>query len=273
MRREAEALAHELAELVRVRDAIAAERDAHAASIKAQAEERRRLELLIAERQEKLAETEQALAEQRRGASTLAQRAANLRDLIVTLEQHLDAAARAAREAARATTGRDRVDSPPELAALHDPGRLTPAVAFSSARGLLPLPVNGVRMREFGAPDGLGGTELGLSMTTRPGAQVTAPCDGWVVYSGPFRNYGQLLILNAGGGYHVVLAGMEEISVDLGQFVLTGEPVAVMGGGARAAAIANGASQPLLYVEFRKDGVPIDSGPWWASQEGEKVRG
>ena len=83
-------------------------------------------------------------------------------------------------------------------------------------------------MKEFGAPDGIGGVEKGLSVATRAGAQVTAPADGWVVYAGPFRSYGQLLILNVGGGYHVLLAGMDRISVDLGQFVLTGEPVAMM---------------------------------------------
>jgi septal ring factor EnvC (AmiA/AmiB activator) len=110
-------------------------------------------------------------------------------------------------------------------------------------------------------------------MASRAGAQVTAPCDGWVVYAGPFRSYGQLLILNAGGGYHVLLAGMERISVDLGQFVLTGEPVAVMGGGPQsAAAVATGSSQPVLYIEFRKDGSPVDPSPWWAS-DSEKVRG
>ena len=138
----------------------------------------------------------------------------------------------------------------------------------------MPLPVNGVRIREFGAPDGLGGTEKGLTIATRAGAQVTAPCDGWVVYAGPFRNYGQVLILNAGGGYHVVLAGMERISVDVGQFVLTGEPVAVMGSGSQVAAtLASGSNQPVLYVEFRKDGTPVDPSPWWAASEGEKVRG
>jgi septal ring factor EnvC (AmiA/AmiB activator) len=138
----------------------------------------------------------------------------------------------------------------------------------------LPLPVNGVRIREFGAPDSLGGTEKGLTIATRTGAQVTAPCDGWVVYAGVFRNYGQVLILNAGGGYHVVLAGMERISVDVGQFVLTGEPVAVMGSGLQVAAtLASGSNQPVLYVEFRKDGTPVDPGPWWAASEGEKARG
>ena len=137
------------------------------------------------------------------------------------------------------------------------------------------MPVNGVRIREFGASDGLGGTEKGLSIATRPGAQVTAPCDGWVVYAGPFRNYGQLLILNAGGGYHVLLAGMERISVDLGQFVLTGR---ARRGDGRAGAIRPPPSRSVranrcLYVEFRKDGTPVDPGPWWAASEGEKVRG
>ena len=58
-----------------------------------------------------------------------------------------------------------------------------------------------------------------------------------------------------------------------GMFVVTGEPVAVMGGAQSAAAKACGASQPVLYVEFRKDGVPVDPGPWWAANEGQKVRG
>jgi septal ring factor EnvC (AmiA/AmiB activator) len=160
------------------------------------------------------------------------------------------------------------------MAALHDPGRLAPAVAFASLRGRVPIPVNGVKLTEFGAPDGTGGAEKGVSIATRAGAQVTAPADGWVVYAGPFRSYGQLLILNAGNGYHLLLAGMDRISVDLGQFVLTGEPVAVMGNGSHIAAIlATGSSQPVLYIEFRKDGIPVDPGPWWAAGEGEKVRG
>jgi septal ring factor EnvC (AmiA/AmiB activator) len=136
------------------------------------------------------------------------------------------------------------------------------------------LPVNGVKTKGFGAPDGVGGTEKGMTIATRPGAQVTAPCDGWVVYAAPYRSYGQLLILNAGGGYHVLVAGMERISVDVGQFVLTGEPVAVMGAGAQTASAALAAAgPPALYVEFRKDGIPVDPTPWWATNDSEKVRG
>ena len=62
--------------------------------------------------------------------------------------------------------------------------------------------------------------------------------------------------------------------LNLGQFVVTGEPVAVLGGGAQSAvAKAGDANQPVLYVEFRKDGIPVDPGPWWAVNEGQEVRG
>jgi septal ring factor EnvC (AmiA/AmiB activator) len=270
MRQETETLMTDLAELVRLRKSIAEERAGRARELAALGDERLRLALLVAQRQKQQADTEKNLAAERQRAAQLSRKAQSLQELIANLEQNLSDVARAAREGAttKAPDGR------PNLAALNDPGRLTPAVAFGSAKRLLPLPVSGVKLREFGAPDGLGGTEKGLSLAARPGAQVTAPCDGWVVFAGPFRNYGQLLILNAGGGYHVLLAGVDRISVDLGQFVLTGEPVAVMGGQAQsAAAIAIGSGQPVLYVEFRKDGTPVDPSPWWAASEGEKVRG
>jgi murein hydrolase activator len=274
MRQQAEVLAADLAELVRLRQQIAGERDRLARDLFVLADERQRLSVFIDERQKRLAAAEQALADERQRAAQLARQAENLNQLIAKLEHGLDTAARTARAAARASEDAKASSARPDLAALKDPGRLSPAVAFASAKGTLPLPVNGARIKEFGAADGLGGTEKGVSIAARPGGQITAPCDGWVVYAGPFRNYGQLLILNAGGGYHVLLAGMERISVDLGQFVVTGEPVAVMGDGAQSAvAKAGGVSQPVLYVEFRKDGVPVDPGPWWAVNEGQKVRG
>jgi murein hydrolase activator len=278
MRAQADQLASDLSDLVRIRKDIADEKDRLARDAGALNEERRRISLLIDERQKKQTDTEKALDTERQKSIVLARQVDNLKDLIGKVEQSLDAANRAARqaeEAAReqakeaARTG-DRTD----LAALRDPGRLAPAVAFASARGQLPLPVNGVRIKEFGAPDSAGGTGKGIILATRAGSQVTAQCDGWVVYAAPFRNYGQVLILNAGGGYHVVLAGMERISVNVGQFVLTGEPVAVMSGGSQTpVTAASNLEKPTLYVEFRKDGTPIDPNPWWAASKGEKVRG
>jgi murein hydrolase activator len=275
MRTQADALAGDLAELLRVRNDIDGENAKLSGDLATLAHEQLRLNMLIDERQQKETAVAQTLDAQRQRAADLAHQVDNLKDLIGKLEQGLDSATRQARLNSRAI---EEDATRPDLAALKDPGRLTPAVAFAANRGHLRLPVNGSRIREFGASDGAGGTQKGLSIATRSGAEITAPCDGWVVYAGPFRSYGQLLILNAGGGYHVLLAGMERISVDLGQFVLTGEPVAVMGavlgGGSQVStAVATGAKQPVLYVEFRKDGTPIDPSPWWAANEGEKVRG
>jgi murein hydrolase activator len=271
MRAEADAIAGDLADLSRLRKTIVSERADLSQNLDRLAHEQLRLNMLIDARQQKQATAEQSLATEQQHAEELAQQADSLTDLIAKLEASIDPATRAALDANRAI---EKDATQPNLAALSDPGRLAPAVAFADARGRLPLPVNGVPIRSFGAPNGVGGTQKGISIATHQGAEITSPCDGWVVYAGPFRSYGQLLILNAGGGYHVLLAGMERISVDLGQFVLTGEPVAVMGGQAQlSAAVATGSKQPVLYVEFRKDGTPIDPGPWWATNEGEKVRG
>jgi septal ring factor EnvC (AmiA/AmiB activator) len=271
MRAQADALAGDLSDLLAVRKQVVAEHDRLTGDMEVLGREQLRMSLLIDQRQKKQAVTEQALDTERQHAADLAHQVDSIKDLIGKLEQDLDPATRAKRDSARAI---ESDATKPNLAALGDPGRLAPAVAFADMRGRMRLPVNGSRIREFGGSDGAGGTQKGLSIASRPGAQITAPCDGWVVYSGAFRSYGQLLILNAGGGYHVLLAGMERISVDLGQFVLTGEPVAVMGDASQASAtVTNVPKQPVLYVEFRKDGTPIDPSPWWATNEGEKVRG
>jgi murein hydrolase activator len=273
LRARAEKLAGDLTELVTLRKTIATERDRLAADRDKLGDDQTRLAALVDERQRQQSSIEKDMEAEGARAITLSRQVDNLQGLIAKMEQDLKSAAKAAATAslqgAPAT-----LNGKPNLGALKEPARLSPAIAFASARGLFALPVNGVKIRDFGGSDGAGGVEKGISLASRPGAQVTTPCDGWVVYAGPFRSYGQLLILNAGGGYHVLIAGMERISVNIGQFVLTGEPVATMGTMSQVASIlATNASQPVLYVEFRKDGTPIDPGPWWAANEGEKVRG
>jgi murein hydrolase activator len=273
LRGRAEKLAADLGELVNVRKAIATERDLLAQDRDRLKNDQIRLAALVEERQRKQSAIEKDMEAEGARAINLSKQVDGLQGLIAKMEQDLKSAAKAAATASlqgapAAPNGK------PNLAALKDPARLTPAIAFASAKGLFAMPVNGRKIRDFGGSDGAGGVEKGISLAARAGAQVTTPCDGWVVYAGPFRSYGQLLILNAGGGYHVLIAGMERISVNIGQFVLTGEPVATMGSTSQVASIlATTASQPVLYVEFRKDGTPIDSGPWWATNEGEKVRG
>jgi len=271
MRARAEKLSTDLGELVGLRKTIATERDALGLDRDKLQTDQARLAALVEERQRKQAAIEKDMAAEGARAVALAQQIDNLQGLISTMEQDVKSAAKAA---VTASLQGVPVNSKPDANALKNPSRKSPAIAFASSKGMLAFPVNGTKIRGFGGSNGASGVDKGISLATRPGAQVTTPCDGWVVYAGPFRSYGQLLILNAGGGYHVLIAGMERISVNIGQFVQTGEPVATMGTTSQVASIlATNASQPVLYVEFRKDGTPIDPGPWWAANEGEKVRG
>jgi murein hydrolase activator len=290
MRAEMQGLMGELADLIRVRQELAVERDKQTTEVAALGAEQTRMNALVEERQKRQAEVERAIEAERQRALALARQADNLKDLIAKLEQTMEAMRRAEQFANRA----EEAKPPPAGAAKGDESaRLGPSVAFAAAKGTLALPATGARIKDFGAPDNAGGTEKGMSISTRSGAQVTAPSDGWVVYAASYRSYGQLLILNVGGGYHVLLAGMERITVDLGQFVLTGEPVAVMGAGTQVASSTKtdsstapvmtsasdsasppaGTSQPVLYIEFRKDGTPVDPTPWWATSNSQKVRG
>lgn len=281
LRGRAEKIAGELGELVSLRKNIAAERDQLAADRDKVRSDQTRLTALVDERQRQQSSREKDLDAENSRAIALSRQVGDLQGLIAKMEQDLQSAAKAAEKAAEAARQAEAkaaanaaANVKPGPGAFKDRSRTTPAIAFASAKGLLPLPVNSNKIRDFGGSDGVGGVQKGISLASKPGAQVTTPCDGWVVYAGPFRSYGQLLILNAGGGYHVLIAGMERISVNIGQFVLTGEPVATMGSTSQVASIlATNASQPVLYVEFRKDGTPIDPGPWWAANEGEKVRG
>lgn len=152
------------------------------------------------------------------------------------------------------------------------PGRIKPAIPFATAHAKLPMPAQGRRVLAFGEKTQYGGQSKGMVLETRSAAQVTAPCDGWVVYAGEFRSYGQLLIINAGDGYHVLLAGLSQIDVQPGQFVLTAEPVGTMSGGAKISSASAQSNAPVLYVEFRKDGRPIDPDPWWIASQ-QKVQG
>jgi septal ring factor EnvC (AmiA/AmiB activator) len=132
------------------------------------------------------------------------------------------------------------------------------------------MPAAGAVETDFGEQTKYGGRSKGLLIKTRHGAQVTAPSDGWVVYAGKFRTYGQLLIIKAGEGYHILLAGLSRIDVQSGQFVLTGEPVGTMKSAPGRRIDQN---SPRLYVEFRKDGRPINPRPWWSAGSRQKVQG
>jgi septal ring factor EnvC (AmiA/AmiB activator) len=274
---EARVLAGELARLAELGAEIAAERENLKLQLAGLAKEDVRLASLLEEKKNFSVTARKDIAAQGARIAELAARAGSLSRLIETMEREIAAAREVAEQAKRAEAA-GRTAAEKRLAAARgesaaDPVRLTPAMDFEAARGRLALPVAGERLSEWGDKKADGEIAEGLAIRARPGAHVQSPVDGWIVYAGPFRSYGQLLIVNAGNGYHVLLAGMERIDAETGQFVLAGEPVGAMGAQRVASADGNASSAklelggPVLYIEFRKDGKSVDPSPWWAATE------
>ena len=242
LRVETETLATDLGELVRLKSAIAQDRAALGTEFVALNREQERIAALMAARQDRLADVEKSAgAEKRQGRRTRPPG----RDSQRIDRPHGEGHRRRPPRRGRGETGRGGPGEGGEGAICPaPPSGIRPGSPPRSPsprhEGLLPRPVGGDVAREFGAADGYGGVTRGISIRTRPASLVVSPADGWVAFAGPFRSYGQLLIINAGGGYYLLLAGMDRIDVEVGQFVLAGEPVATMG--KTSARVAGGGS-------------------------------
>ncbi len=307
---QAKVLTARLTELVRVMTEIRTQGDQLRTEMSRMNDARTRLSGLMEEKKITLDQRQTELKSMRAAATDISRNVEDLNDLITQLDRAVKTntglgAYDAQREAAaanitpnsptpapatipptaaldpKAPTAKAPSAAPPkgvevvELspgATLGSPGRIKPEIAFSAATGRLPLPAQGRQVLGFSEKTQFGGQSKGIVLETRQGAQVTSPCDGWIVYAGEFRSYGQLLIINAGGGYHVLLAGLSQIDVQPGQFVLAAEPVGTMSGWAQQALPVAANSAPVLYVEFRKDGRPVDPDPWWVAGH-RKVQG
>ncbi|MFQ0814578.1 hypothetical protein AVM02_13220 [Brucella anthropi] len=268
MREQVEELTGDLKDMQKVTASIGQEQEKLKETRTVQAEEQKRQSLLLEEKKKLQSQSEQEIEAQRARSEELAAKAGSLKDLIDGLDKQM-AGVRDAAEAARKAEA-DRLAAAREKAGESTPDdtHLRAQIDFASLRGKLALPAAGKMLRRFGEKDGIGGSMMGQVVETLPSATITSPSDGVVLYAGTFRSYGQLLILDAGNGYHVVMAGMGRIDVSQGQFVLAGEPVGAMGEKllASLAPIEVGNGAPLLYIEFRKDGKPVDPAPWWTER-------
>lgn len=281
MREQTDSLVADLKALADIRSGIGKQREELTAAMTANLEEERRMSMLVTEKEKLRQQNANELAVEQRKAQELAAQATNLEGLISSLENEISsvrdaaAAARAQEEERRRMSEAEREEAR-EIArnAVPDKNRIAPAYVFSELRERLAYPVAGSLLRQFGDADGTGHSLQGIMLETNAGALVTTPADGWIVYAGSFRSYGQMIILNPGDGYHIVLSGMENVTVRPGQFVVAGEPLATMGAKrvASAAALALETDRPTLYIEFRKDGKPVDSRPWWSAAEVGKAR-
>ena len=282
LRAEAEIVLTELERLRQIRGQIGEEIKVRQTQLASLSENRARLDLLTEEKKRQLATSEQNWQLSRKRVEELAREAQTLRELLSKIDQAVQKAD-ADKRAAELARGQGEGNSSKEtseaernkrLAGLTPPRSLNNALAFEQAKGQILLPASGQILRRYGEDDGIGSPSRGIVLRTRAGATVSSPADGRIVYAGAFRSYGQIVIVDVGGGHHVLLAGMERITVDPGQFVLAGEALAQMGQTvlATAAALDLESSRPVLYIEFRKDGVTVDPAPWWA-QTAEKARG
>jgi len=266
LRTEAEVLAKKLTRLDRIRTAVEKEKSVLSTSVTNLKTAQIDLDQLVAQKKQLVFEGSGKLDGEKRRAADLAERAKSLKQLIAEL-----ATARLRQEAIKTK----RVQALEAEKKRQEELLLRPSVAFSRNLGHLEYPAQGQILKRFGQDDGLGSELRGLAVATRAQAQIIAPADGKVEFAGPFRSYGQLLILNVGEGYLVLLAGMKEISADIGQSVRAGEPVGIMGKGPSSVTLLGDQIQearPVLYVEFRKNGEAVDSAPWWIGGTKEALK-
>ncbi len=239
-------------------------------------EEQLRIATLIEARRRGVIRVNADINAQESQAEALAAEASSINQLIAALKQRIAAvnvAANAADAADAANAAKQQVPAT-QLSrqamdiALANTKRTAPAVPFTSAKGFLVIPAAGVVVNSFGSEDGFGGISKGESIVTRAEAQIVAPVDGWVMYKGPYLNYGQIIIINPGQGYTILLAGLKTVSVELGQFVLMGEPVGTMGSRTIGQTVTTsaGVSRPTLYIELRNKDKPLDPASWWSTR-------
>ena len=128
-------------------------------------------------------------------------------------------------------------------------------VAFTlPTESSLPYPTWGPVIRGFGERLEHGSRSQGIVIQGGSGSDVIAPREGHIVFSGDFRAYGRLLIIEHTGGYHSLLAGFARIYSEIGDWVIAGEPVGILGDRERQGAV--------LYIEVRHEGEPVSPREW-----------
>ena len=248
--RQATVIRDELEFLGKARTEIAEREAALTESTELLDRERRRLGALMSRKKVLKRRADKDVIEAEQRMAELAGQAQTLRELMQGIARER------ARERAASVAPQEGVTTAPRT-----PSAYRVLRSFSKARGTLTMPVVGRIAGHYSEKTEGGLSRKGLTIATPPEAQVTATYDGTVVYAGKFRGYGLLLIIEHGEGYHTLLAGMTRIDAEQGQQVLAGEPVGVME--------KSGNGQPILYVELRRDGQPINPMPWLAARKGE----
>lgn len=155
-------------------------------------------------------------------------------------------------------------------------GSTTDGTAFSTLMGRLPLPALGTMIRGPYEADAAGVRRPGMTLATRPAALVTTPAAATIRYRGPLLDYGNVMVLEPGGGYLLILAGLGTVYGEVGEVLAPGAPVGLMpGGGPASAALGEGGQDgagalgtETLYLELRQGADPVDPTEWFAATTG-----
>ncbi|WP_161510244.1 murein hydrolase activator EnvC family protein [Bartonella quintana] len=248
MQEKTRTLTENLKELTNLSNSITREYKALKTKMQNQAEQRKRLELLLDKKAKLQKRSEEELTEQQQKNIALAKKAQSLEELILELDRQSKLNADESIQVRKSLQLLEQYD-------------------FESRKGSLLFPVLGKKIQHINNSSQI--TRFGEMIETESEAVIIAPADALVAFAGPFRSYGQLIILNVGNGYHIVLIGMSRINVTQGQFVLSGEPLGMMGMQfiANSVALDIGKTAPMLYIEFRKQGKPVNPTPWWQSEK------
>ena len=257
---DAEALRAEQAEVARLGTALTAQESRLTAAQSAQAAQSAGLDRQLSEARSR-PEPEDAAVLAARRAAIQASQAETLRAALTQLDlARRQDEARARSDAAAAE--RARQDALAAQARQRQVVLAQPAgPGLGEPHGQLGAPVAGAVTRAFGEP-GEAGAAAGISYSPPPSARVSAPCTGRVVFAGPFRSFGQLVIVDCGGGYHFVLAGLDRLDAQAGMPVQEGEPIGVMPDWDPRSAL----ERPKLYVELRQGDAPINPAPYLRSR-------
>ena len=195
--------------------------------------------------------------EAKKKVSKLAAQAQDIRDLLDKLEKQRLEKQRQEQEAERKRLAEEKRKKKEEEKQRADLIKFKPQSIkeigenFIKAKGKLPLPARGQIVTRYGEETAKGVTSKGIIVKTRPQAQVVAPFDGNVIFAGPFRGYGSVIIIEHGKGYLSLMAGLDTVDCELGQMLLAGEPIGLMP-----------EDDSKLYVEIRKDNHPINPLTW-----------
>jgi septal ring factor EnvC (AmiA/AmiB activator) len=239
---EARALSADLKALSETRLALTAERDATLTREAQMSARRTELAVLIEKRQQAVSQLADGVTGAESRIAELEARAADMTDLMDWLDGVTSTPATAATESATAPVVVESAAARKE--------------SFTARKGQIRWPAAGTLSTRFGetSPDGI--VNHGVGLKTRPSAVVTAPADGEIVFAGPFGDYGQLLILAPADGYFILIGGFGRLDAISGQHVLSGEPLGSMAG-------TGTSGQGLMYIEFRRDGSPVDPVQWF----------